>query len=136
MTRHMTPFKLEITQHHSISSQIQFWQLPRVRLPTLDIPVRPVVVGGGGVAAILTYIYGIAGDFDFDLVCDEDGGNVAAQMRPKDGERGDDGSEVDFEGAKHGGRGAVPGWIEGGVGGGAAVNLCGKPCDGANDGPG
>lgn len=94
--------------------------------------MRPV--GGAAAAAILAYIYGIAGDLDFDLVGDKDGGDVAAQVRPKDGERGDDGGEVDFEDAEDGGGGAVPGWVEGGVGGGAAVYLCGETGDGADDG--
>lgn len=94
--------------------------------------MRPV---GGGVAAILAHIYGIAGNFDFNLVRDEDGGDVAAQVRPEDGKRGDDGGEVDFEDAEDGGGGAVPGWVEGGVGGGAAVYLCGETGDGADDGP-
>lgn len=87
------------------------------------------------VGGALAYIYGIAGDFHFDFVGDEDGGDVAAQVRPKDGQGGDDGGEVDFEDAEDGGGGAVPGWVEGRVGGGAAVDLCAEAGDGADDGP-
>lgn len=81
-----------------------------------------------------TAIHGLPRDLDLDLVRDQDGRDVAAQVRPEDGQRRDDGREVDLEHAEDDGRRAVPGGVEGGPGAGFVLDLRGEAHDGAGHG--
>lgn len=85
------------------------------------------------VLALVVDLRKVLRHFDLDLVRDHDAVDVAAHVRPEDGQRGHDGCDVDLEDGQHDRRRAVPGRVEGREGRRLGVDDGFEADDGADD---